>query len=250
MDAQSAKRKSGEDPESWSDPALASSLQEFETSPEAEHLKRLSADRKLLDAVMWAEYKGPVWEQFATRLVQYGLAVLRGWLRNGRIFLECARRKRRIPRRDIPPELVDELAFETVGEAIINFRNYVLIPGRWDPSKGATLATFFIGQCLMKFPNQYRRWLGQRENQPMDADEYRAALPPHVMDPERQLRESQKVEALPDEMANIGAGMAMGFTYQEIADKLGSTTRGIETKRWRFKEGVSQEALGEDESKR
>jgi len=29
---------------------------------------------------------------------------------------------------------------------------------KWDPSKGATLRTYFIGQCLIRFANVYRGW--------------------------------------------------------------------------------------------
>lgn len=42
--------------------------------------------------------------------------------------------------------------------ALIAFRQDVLIPGVWDPAKGASIKTFFIGQCLKQFANVYRAW--------------------------------------------------------------------------------------------
>jgi hypothetical protein len=51
-----------------------------------------------------------------------------------------------------------ELSCETVAEAIRCFRERVLIPGKWDPTRKASLRTFFVGQCILQFPNIYRRW--------------------------------------------------------------------------------------------
>jgi hypothetical protein len=33
-----------------------------------------------------------------------------------------------------------------------------LLANRWDPKKGASIKTFFIGQCLIRFVNVYNRW--------------------------------------------------------------------------------------------
>ncbi|MCU1488229.1 MAG: polymerase sigma factor, sigma-70 family [Actinomycetia bacterium] len=43
-------------------------------------------------------------------------------------------------------------------ESIIRFRDEVLVSGRWDPTKGASLKTFFVGQMLLRFANVYRLW--------------------------------------------------------------------------------------------
>src|SRR5579862_788132 len=59
---------------------------------EAARLDRLTADRELVDRVMWQGYSGPDWERFRTALAEYGIAVLIVWIASGRIFLECKRK--------------------------------------------------------------------------------------------------------------------------------------------------------------
>jgi hypothetical protein len=56
------------------------------------------------------------------------------------------------------PDTVAELAQETVAKALRHFHDDVLVPGKWDSRRGATLRTYFIGQCLIRFANIYRRW--------------------------------------------------------------------------------------------
>jgi hypothetical protein len=42
----------------------------------------------------------------------------------------------------------------------------------WDHRRGATLRTYFIGQCLIRFPNIYRRWLaGENRNRNLVTDD-------------------------------------------------------------------------------
>jgi hypothetical protein len=40
----------------------------------------------------------------------------------------------------------------------------VLRRQRWDYRKGASLRTYFIGQCLSRFANVYRRWYTNEQN--------------------------------------------------------------------------------------
>jgi hypothetical protein len=131
---------------------------------EAERVERLLADRALVDRLMWERYDGPTWDAFRRALAEYGLAVLYAWIRSGRIFLECSRKgfggiQRRKRRCDDDDAL--GLAGETVTVSLVFFRDEVLIPGRWDATKGATLRTFFIGACVRHFPNVYTRSDGE-----------------------------------------------------------------------------------------
>lgn len=56
-------------------------------------------------------------------------------------------------------DVARELAYETVTNALCYFRDKVLMGRRWDPARGATIKTYFIGQCLFQFANVYRAWL-------------------------------------------------------------------------------------------
>ncbi|NEA24572.1 hypothetical protein [Actinomadura bangladeshensis] len=47
---------------------------------------------------------------------------------------------------------------ETVAAALRFFMERVLPQGRWDPTKGASLRTFFVGACLLHFLNIYNAW--------------------------------------------------------------------------------------------
>jgi hypothetical protein len=48
----------------------------------------------------------------------------------------------------------------------------VLKPGKWDYHRGATLKTFFVGACLLQFPNVFEVWATeQRRWAQLDLDE-------------------------------------------------------------------------------
>ncbi len=85
-----------------------------------------------------------------------------GWLRTGKIFAKMREARLGIAR---PPEgaldrdAQDELAGETVALALHRFHHDVLLRGKWDSRKGASLTTYFIGQCKIRFANVYRTWL-------------------------------------------------------------------------------------------
>ena len=133
---------------------------------EAERLDRLLGDAEVLAEIRADGFEGPRYEEFATELVRYGVAVIRAWTYRGMIFDQCARRTgAALPRlpteQEITGDDANELALETVATAHQHFRDDVLVPGVWDPRRGASIKTFFIGQCLFRFPNVYRRWYGE-----------------------------------------------------------------------------------------
>jgi DNA-directed RNA polymerase specialized sigma24 family protein len=84
--------------------------------------------------------------------------------RHGHVFVKLREKGRPLaPTLGIPRHDALELAEDTVAEAIVHFRDRVLKRGVWDPAKGASLTTYFIGNCLMfQFPNLYRTWRSDR----------------------------------------------------------------------------------------
>jgi DNA-directed RNA polymerase specialized sigma24 family protein len=58
----------------------------------------------------------------------------------------------------------------------VHFRRDVLIPRKWDYRRGATLRTFFVGQCLIRFANVYRRWYGNEKRNQYDLTDDNEAL--------------------------------------------------------------------------
>ena len=51
---------------------------------------------------------------------------------------------------------------ETTAKALVFFRDQVLLGKRWNVNAGATVTTYFVGACLLAFPNVFRRWQGEQ----------------------------------------------------------------------------------------
>lgn len=133
---------------------------------EAERLARLGGDEELLLRLQLGGYAERDWGPVAEELARYGLGVIRCWIRRRLIFQRVATRTGwGMP--SVPEEWlhndddVEALAVDTVIAALNYFKVKVLMANRWDPTRGASLATFFIGQCLYQFPNVYQSWAGK-----------------------------------------------------------------------------------------
>jgi DNA-directed RNA polymerase specialized sigma24 family protein len=225
-------------------------LKEFETSEAHRRLKLLEADNDLLDRIMWAGYRGPDYDLLEDRLIGYGLQVLRAWIRTGRIFAECAKRGHRLPRPDLSwnPDSADELANETLVVAVRRFRDDVLIPRVWKPSGGASLKTYFIGQCLLRFPNLYRRWLkenGLAGNDPLTDRRGREVQritdrwnhpPTRSGDPEANLGPMVLIGLAADPKGReILQYIAEGYQHEEIAELTGLSVSAVKSRLHRIR---------------
>jgi hypothetical protein len=217
---------------------------EYDNTEADERLNRLLADAELVSRLQWHNFAGPQWEVFATELARYGVAVLRGWLRTGVIFEKV----RSVGWGGLPaPPLdamdehaIESLADETVVIALNKFRTDVLMQHRWKHEQGATLKTFFIGQCLIRFPNVYRSWEAkEREHrrrhlavgdelllQLVGGEWYEDVEDLIIvrMDSSASLHDD-----VPDQRTRTALVlMAAGYTQQEIAERLGVTEKTIE----------------------
>lgn len=131
----------------------------------AESLARRAHDLEMINALALARFEGPPFEAFAGELAAYGYVVILAWLRRGTIWRHCAERGRPLYPTDAEREILEtqfderlELALETTAEGLKFFRERVLLTGRWSFEGGATVTTYFIGACLLAFPNVFRRW--------------------------------------------------------------------------------------------
>lgn len=141
----------------------ASWLRESEHLTLAENVDRLAADNELINTLAFGSFTGPDWEFFSTELARYGIAVIAGWMRRGMIFQRCkSRGYGGLPElnRSFDDDEIEELTGETIAKALVHFRSDVLMKQKWDYRKGASLRTYFVGQCLIRFANIYRRWWG------------------------------------------------------------------------------------------
>ena len=120
--------------------------------PDPADLDRLLGDVDLLVRLQLSGYAEEEWQPVATESLATDSACCRA--------RDKARLRHRVPshRSDAaqPPEhafdedAVQDLATDTVLAALEAFLEKVLKRNRWDPAKGASLKTFFIGQCKFR----------------------------------------------------------------------------------------------------
>lgn len=210
----------------------------------SEKLARLEGDQRLIVALQERQFQGTHYVYFATVLAQYGVAVIRAWIRDGKILHKVRDRgfgalapEPWTGALTDDPDTGEELALETVARALVTFRDKVLVPGKWKPDGGASLKTFFVGQCLMQFGNVYRPWLTQisqeRRTLPVE-DESLGFLADFLEGPERAVSDKDQVQRafgkIKDERVRTAFYLKAihGFTYQEIAHKMGITDKSLE----------------------
>jgi hypothetical protein len=133
-----------------------------------ENAARRLADRQLVDELEAAKFTGPVFDVTVNELAAYGIAILMAWMRTGEIVRRCLARGR--PLADAGRFAAQwsrddrlEIAVETTARALRYFVEEVLKPGRWNHRRGATLRTYFVGACLLQFPNIYELWVNEQK---------------------------------------------------------------------------------------
>lgn len=207
---------------------------QHEHLPGSERLDRLAGDADLVEHLRRQGFQGQDWDFFVNELAKYGIAVVGGWMRRGVMAAKCAEKKIRVP--SLPDwirsdnEAVEDIATETVAEALNHFRDDVLIPGVWDPAKGAALRTFFVGQCMKRYANVARRWL-RHDAKPRDelatddAEVLDAGVHTGVEDDAiRTVTALRILEGVSSERAARALAMdACGYSNAEIAADLGTT---------------------------
>lgn len=217
-------------PRSWLDPHVA----------DAGRLDRLLADKDLADRLAAAGYVGREWDYVATELIKYGYAVLIAWMRNGTIW----RRPKDKGIAGLPSpspwewndETWNDLAGATLVIAVEKFRDTVLATGRWNPNGGASLKTFFIGQCLFRFPNPYRSWhttvTTRQQHEVQDDLASWKQTTPATRSPEHDVVQRDDIArglaALDDRTRDTLLLLEQGYDQTEVATRMGTTRKAVE----------------------
>ena len=236
---------------------LAQDLKDFRHTPEARRLEVLEADAALMLRLSVEGFEGPAWRRVAEALVEYGYTVMRAWVVTGHVFVKLRERGRPLdaPTKGIPRSDALELAEDTVADAIVHFRDRVLKRGIWDPSKGASLTTYFIGNCLMfQFPNLYRAWRAGRERAArldhvagVSDRDHPIMLIPSRDDPEGAVVDRDHAHRATSEILEpissatnktILRLRAEGFGVDEIAELLGLEYKAVESRIYRAREAI------------
>ncbi len=251
----------GDSPRTELQPEVSpSDLSEFETTPEARHLARLEADTELMLRLSADGFEGRVWEKVAGALVEYGFAVMRAWLITGQVFVKLREKGRGgldPPPAGVPRDEAITLADEAVADGIVHFRDNVLKTGYWDPRRGASLSTFFVGNCLLiQFPNLYRKWFRDRRRRltymPIEpvgsgATDHPALQIPAKEDPQRDVVErdtsARAVRSILSPVADetnraILALRADGYGIDEIGEILDLSYKQVEGRIYRARQAV------------
>jgi DNA-directed RNA polymerase specialized sigma24 family protein len=215
-------------------------LADYDDTEAARSIDRLAADQDLITSLGLQGYSGKDYAVFETELAKYGISVIGGWIRRGLIFAKC--RQRGLGGLPPPlgddlrdPDTVAELTGETVAKALVHFRADVLLRGRWVSSGGATLRTFFVGQCLFRFANVYRAWhtKEQRKESPLDPSDVFELGDRQQEGPEDRVIDLREVER---GMAHVKDPrlktalvlMVVGHTQADAAVRLGVTEKTVE----------------------
>lgn len=110
-------------------------------------------------------FEGEEYELFAGKLLEDGYATIKPWIASGRMAREATRRGRvvgRLPRGTTEAD-IHELATDTVYAALKMYRRLALVEARWQPDRGATLLSYFLGACVQVYPGCHRRWLREQQ---------------------------------------------------------------------------------------
>lgn len=222
-------------------------LIDVDAASEARDLDRLQGDTDMLLQLQLAGYTGRTWAYFSRVLARYGFAVLRAWMLRGLMLKKCKEKGLRgLPRNGLGhlsmPD-IEELAGETVAVAIYYFRERVLVANGWDPRRGASLRTFFIGQCLIQFPSVYRRWRAESSHPHEDVveevpDKANRDDPAGTVVNRTQIDEA--LAALDDRTAQVLRLFAEDMHQHDIARRSGLTLRAVEAILYRHRQRQNQ----------
>ncbi|GAA1701302.1 putative transcriptional rgulator [Mycolicibacterium murale] len=222
--------------------------------PLAEQVDRLAADSELYRHLKLQRFDGPDYDYFETVLARYGQAVIAGWIHQGTIETKCReKRLRHVPRLEgvkFSADDIDEIVLETVAEALYFFRDRVLAIGLWDASKGASLRTYFIGQCLIRFVAVTNRWLQEQAADVLGIeDDVRQNEVVAATDVEANVINALAAHQALQHVSRADARVALrlqarGYSLREISKHPGRTEKAVESMIGHAKRQIRQKTTG------
>ena len=193
------------------------------------------------------------YEVLAIELVAYSWPVFCAWLRTGLIYRKCAELGcpvvREHPQAVLTADDVSELANEVLGEALVRLREQASSGSGWDADGPASLASYFLNGCALRFPGVFRRHLTRTRNQHlttlMDHDD----IPVHTMTTASaedfvlaELALQDRLDDMPPAIRLIVLGHLDGYSHAEIAIKHGfASARAVEGKLKRYRDGLRRQ---------
>lgn len=225
-----------------SGPAATSGLNNYSIEPETD-VEHLPADQEVVAVLAASGFAGPRYDRFCNELAKYAMAVLCAWMHSGYVFSLAARNgfalhPAETELRDLQfdKDTREELARMVVAVALRRFRENALVGGGWRTDGGASLKTYFLGNCLYAFSNEFRRHRRDRQRWQKQDDASQAitaSLREEMPDPgdgvvsTHRVRENFK-RMNPREQAIVALRMD-GYQEDEIAEMLSeNSVRAVE----------------------
>lgn len=207
----------------------------------SEESERLAGDRELYEVLREQGFQGRDYDDFEIELMGYGFACIKKWILTRELLSKCQEKLRFVPTEEevrldlLTPDETEEIAQDIVVEAVLGFRKDALVGGKWSPTGGASLKTFFVGRCLIEACKALEQRTRELERTTRYIQEVEDAelleLPSRKMSLETQFE-------LDDELRRV-AGLlsakelevtrlhAVGLSTKEIADRLGMLPRNV-----------------------
>lgn len=191
------------------------------------------ADLQLVDAIRKGELSGQRWSVVEDALIEYGYQVITALLRTNFIFQRCREHGLRLPAMPIPPSEQEDLAQETVVEALRVFKEKVATGQGWDPAGGASVRTFFTRGLLFQFANIWRKRLRTASVDAEVTIDELVDLPAATLGPHELCAQRDEIRrGLADiDSHRTRAALVLtsdGYEQEEIAEILGVTPRAVE----------------------
>jgi hypothetical protein len=241
-----SEQSDGEACDTTADPSREG-LEMFAASAEGRLVRdlesRLAGDIELATRLMFAGYDGLEWIEVANRLAAYGLRVMLAWILDGTVAAHCKGRSLAGPwsMRCRDRVEADSLASDTVSTALMHFRDDVLKPGRWSADRGASLSTYFIGQCLIRWSNVF--WAWERSNRRVQLTDGSDVDRLMQSDGTSQVLDRLQAEAILDHYPPLVGRVirlrSEGYAWEEIAELTGNSVGRIRGLLARFHQNMN-----------
>ena len=223
--------------------------------------ERRRRGHELMENARRANFEGPALQALTDELWIYGMPVMLSMLRTGEINKHCAQYGHTVEIDADAREVLhtsrderDALAFETVTAAMHFFTSKVLPQQKWDPERGASLQTYFVGALGLVFPRVYERWLTTRRKSlaivsaALDTSFASGGSVPLLsqLDPAEfvALRDTLERILKPADSTTraICTLIARGLTYAQIGEELHLSTAAVEARMYRLRKSTRRMA--------
>ena len=174
-------------------------------------------------------------------LTDYGIRAVRTMIDSGEIFARFRSLTRGTLRPAPYPEFDEQvrsiLATDAVSLGLTSFFRRIRA-GEWDPSRKASLRTYFVNGCVLEFKRFYEEWLARLQEEPLGED-HDADVPDRERNLDERVTESVDLErwmsGLPERQRVIVRLILAGQSMRTIADETGYSPESLRRIRRQWK---------------